>query len=239
MKLLRGIKYLFAIIGLGSVIAGGFAYLGTRAFIADANRADGKVIDLILERGSSNRTSSGTASVYKPLVIYQTTSGEKIEFLARVGSNPPSHHKGDSVIVLYQSENPQGAKIDSFLHLWFTASILGGMGFVFFMVGGGMIAWERHGRRKGESLRLTGQRILTKFQRVEGAGKAHMGRYRSFRIVTQWINPATSELHVFRSKPLNFDPGDHIKSDQVTVFIEKNNPAKYLVDVSFLPRLAG
>ncbi len=55
----------------------------------------------------------------------------------------------------------------------------------------------------------------------------------------QWQDPATSELHIFKSNNLWFDPSEHIKQQQITVFIEGGNPKKYFVDLSFLPKLAS
>lgn len=57
--------------------------------------------------------------------------------------------------------------------------------------------------------------------------------------MTQWKNPNTGEVHQFRSDPLCYDPAAHIKTDKITVYIERNSPGKYFMDVSFLPKLAG
>ena len=77
--------------------------------------------------------------------------------------------------------------------------------------------------------RLTPAKLMTAFREVNGA--------HPFRIVTQWRNPETSKLHVFRSDNLWFDPSEHIKTQTITVFIDQGNPKKYFVDVSFIPKL--
>jgi hypothetical protein len=59
-----------------------------------------------------------------------------------------------------------------------------------------------------------------------------------YRICAQWTNPVTSEIHIFNSENIWFDPADHINTDEVTVLIERDNPKKYYVDISFLPKVA-
>ena len=60
-----------------------------------------------------------------------------------------------------------------------------------------------------------------------------------FLILTQWLNPATSELHIFESNNIWFDPTNHIKTKKIRVFIDRKNPKKYYVDLSFLPKVAS
>ena len=45
-------------------------------------------------------------------------------------------------------------------------------------------------------------------------------------------------MHVFESDNVWFDPTSYVKGRKITVFIENDNPKKYLVDLSFLPKLA-
>jgi hypothetical protein len=59
-----------------------------------------------------------------------------------------------------------------------------------------------------------------------------------FQIVTQWQNPSTSEIHVFESDNIWYDPSEFITNQRITVYIEKENPKKYWVDLSFLPKMA-
>jgi hypothetical protein len=60
-----------------------------------------------------------------------------------------------------------------------------------------------------------------------------------FRIVAQWQDPATSQVYVFESHNIWFDPSSYIKQKAIRVFVDKANPGKYYVDVSFLPQLAN
>ncbi|MNC77488.1 hypothetical protein D3C75_1294550 [compost metagenome] len=58
-------------------------------------------------------------------------------------------------------------------------------------------------------------------------------------IRSQWLNPRTSEVHLFESDNIWFDPSDYLKDESISVFIDKKNPKKYHVDISFLPKIAA
>jgi hypothetical protein len=92
--------------------------------------------------------------------------------------------------------------------------------------------------RRDKYLKQQGTPIETEYQRVElNKAFAVNGRH-PFRVLTQWQNPATSEVHVFASNNLWYDPSSYIKSNKIRVFIERNNPKKYYVDLAFLPNIA-
>jgi len=60
-----------------------------------------------------------------------------------------------------------------------------------------------------------------------------------FRIATQWQDPATGEIRVFHSENVWFDPSDYLKDQPITVYLDPQNPHRYWVDTSFLPKLAA
>jgi len=137
-------------IGIGAVLAFflGLALLGVAVFlaidtrhdIATAVRADGIVTDLIVDSDSDSDT-------YHPHVRFVTARGEAVEFTSSVGSNPAGFDIGEHVIVLYDPSNPQDARIDSFVQLWFVPLIVGFFGLVFATPGGVasivLLRWSR------------------------------------------------------------------------------------------------
>jgi hypothetical protein len=58
------------------------------------------------------------------------------------------------------------------------------------------------------------------------------------RIVCQWLNPVTNTVYVFRSYNLWFDPAEYISRKTLDVLVDPSNYKRYLVDTSFLPKLA-
>ena len=244
MKTIAIVKYVFSAIGI-ALLAGALLWAqNTRSFLAQASTAQGTVIDLVRSRSNSSgssgsSSSSSSSSTYAPLVRFLTAKGEKIEFTSSSGSHPPSYSQGESVEVLYQAGAPRDAVINGFVSLWLGPMIVGGIGSIFFLIGGGIGLASALQGRKEEYLRQYGTRIPTSFQSDElNTSLAVNGRH-PFRVFTQWINPTTSEIHVFASENLWFDPSPHINDRPITVFIEPGNPKEYFVDLSFLPKLAA
>jgi hypothetical protein len=237
MKILRWIGILFALIGLGLLGGAYFAYHHTSQFLASAVTAQGTVIDL----ARSGQTGSGTgttSSTYRPVVSFEDHNGEPVEFISTLGSNPPSYRKGDQVGVLYLEDDPQDAVINSFMSLWFVAVLLGAMGTVFLLVGLGLTVPTFIRRRSHERLRQTGTPVHTKLKQVTQNTAYRSGGRHPYQIITQWQNPRTGRIHVFASENVWFDPSDYLPGDDLTVYIDPDNPDKYYLDVSFLPKLA-
>lgn len=214
------LSYLFLLIGIGLLAGAGYLYSNTSEFVANARRAPGTVVAL----------RSGA-----PEVKFRAHDGREIQFTSSVSSKPPSYRVGETVEVLYRQERPEDAEVNGLVTLWLGVMILGGLGSVFSLIGGGLVF--ALGRKVGNpGLKLTGMSIQTDFQGVERDSEG--GRH-AFQVVTQWKNPATGEIHLFHSDPLWYDPTAHIKTGKITVYIERGNPEKYFMDISFLPKLAG
>jgi len=231
MKTIAVMKYVFAVVGLGMLLGAFILYRSTSAFIEQAVIAEGTVVKLVPVRSDGSTT-------YRPTVSFTTEAGQPVEFSSTSSSSPPAYAVGEKVKVYYRLREPRDAKINGFFSLWGGSLILGIIGCVFSAIGGGIFLVTFLRGRKEEQLVATGQRIDTEFQSVELNQALEVNGRNPFRIVTQWQNPATSKVHVFRSKNLWFDPSSHIKGQRITVFIDAGNPKKYYVDVSFLPNLA-
>lgn len=231
MKSVKVMRRVFMVVGVAMIALAGWLYESTRTFVAQAHTAQGTVVDLA--------RSGGSKPTWRPKVRFELPDGEVIEFTGKVGSNPPSYQRGDRVEVLYLPEAPREAKIRDFLSLWFPATIVGGLGALFFLIGAGITLWGVMQRRKEEELRLNGTRVEAELQGAEqntSIGKS--GRH-PWRLVAQWHDPARNQVHVFRSRNLWFDPTQYVRDRRhVTVFVARGNPSRYHVDVSFLPRLA-
>ncbi|MCP4296677.1 MAG: DUF3592 domain-containing protein [Proteobacteria bacterium] len=232
MKIISIAKYLFTVIGLSMLIGSFFSYKSTQEFLKDSLNTQGTVV--AFESSESNDSVS-----YYPVVNFETHTGTLVEFTSSMGSNPPSYSEGEVVEILYQETHPNNAKIKGYFSLWGAATILGGMGTIFFFIGFSIFAIGKLKGRKIKYLKDNGEKINTKLQNVEINSSFEVNGKNPFQITTQWLNPSSSELHVFKSENIWFDPTDYIEKDEIVVLIEKNNPKKYYVDISFLPELAS
>lgn len=232
MKALNIIKYVFTIIGVGMLAGAFYLYSSTSSFLETAVTADGTVVELVRSR-SSDSTS------YYPVVVFKDAQGRQVEFRSSSGSNPPSYNRGESVVVLYEPASPENAKIQGFFSLWGGATIVGGLGVVFGLVGGGMLVAGAMKKRNREGLQKNGVQVHAKFESVEQNTSLKVNGRSPYQIVCQWQHPQTKEVHLFRSDNLWFDPSDHIPGDTVPVLVDESNLKKYWVDTSFLPKLAS
>lgn len=235
MKFLAVFKYGFTLIGLSLVTIAFSMYSNTHSFLDHAVTTEGTVTQLVRSYSSQN---SGSSS-YFPVIRFFTPDGNLVEFQSSTGSNPPSYSRGELVEVLYSPERPERAQINSFGSLWGGTLIIGGLGLVFFLVGFSIILAGSLGRRKADYLRQHGTPVISQLQSVEQNMAFSVNGRHPYRVLSQWQNPATSEVHVFRSQNLWFDPTSHLEDRPITVYLDKDNPRRYHMDLSFLPKLAN
>lgn len=232
MRTYNLLKYLFSLIGFALLVGAFFSYQNTASFLDEAVEARGTVTDLYYSRSSDS-------SSYYPIVEFQVANGQLIEFQSSSGSNPASYSVGESVPVFYKAGDPQSARINGFFSLWGAALIVGILGGVFFLAGILMILVPMIRQGRGAKLRETGQLVVARVQAIEQNTGLVMNGQSPFRIVTQWQNPSTASVHVFRSDNIWFDPTDHLPGESVNVYIRPDNPRRYWVDTSFLPKMAS
>lgn len=225
---------LFAAIGILLLAIGVFVTRRTRQFIAAAETAEGVVLENLWQY-SSSRNSSGT---YHPRVRFRTQRGNEVEFVSDTGSSPPSYRPNESVEVVYDPENPQRASINSFWNLWLGSIILFGLGVVFTGVGVGPIVWMRKQQQSRQWVRDNGQRIETALEAVELDRSLTVNGSHPYRIVSQWLNPATNQVHVFKSESIWYDPGKYLPGRSIFVWIDPASPKRYSMETDFLPRRA-
>jgi hypothetical protein len=230
MKIISILKYTFAAIGIGLLIGAFFAYQNTRGFLIGAATTEGKVVEL-------ERSRSGDSHVYRPVVEFNTPGESVVRFTSPVGSNPASYSVGEKVEVMYLESSPEKARINGFFSLWGLPVILGVLGSVFFLVGFSIFMFGRLTGRKVAYLKEHGVPIKAQFKGVEKNSMISVNGKNPYQIHAHWKNPYTSDLHIFKSENIWIDPTDYVTSNEVTVLIEKDNPKKYHVDISFIPKV--
>jgi hypothetical protein len=228
MKVISVIKYAFFLVGAAMLIGAAWMVHSTREFLAGAQRTEGTVVALVPSRGSSGST------LYSPVVTFRSADGRDIEVRSRVASNPPAHDEGETVSVLYRPAAPGDAQVESFFSLWGGASIVGGIGSAFFLVGLSMILVPVWSDRRARHLAATGLPVQARVQDIERNVMVEVNGRHPWRIVARWKDPVTAEYRVFRSRNLWQDPGEHLQSDYITVYLDENNPRRYHMDTGFL-----
>lgn len=227
----------FVVLGVGLLVAGAFAYRSTRTFLAGAAAAEGTIVAYAEARDQEGHLS------YYPVVSFSPKDGQRVEFQARTGGSSRGP-LGERVAVRYDPRNPHEAAINSFFSLWFAPLLLLALGLGFAGIGAALLVTfgRQAGSRGGaeaERLQAEGRKLTTTFQDVVVDGSYAVNGRNPYRIVTHWHDPADDEVHVFESERIWFNPRDYIPSAGIDVYVDPFDMAKYHMDTSFLPRLAG
>ena len=232
MKVVAVIKYLFLLAGglllLGAVVS----YHNADRFLESADSATGFVVSLEEQRGDG-------AISYRPVVAFIDTNERMVHFTSRVGSSPAAYAIGEQVRVLYPANQPEDARINDLFELWGGSIIMAIIGAPFFLVGLLMMFFGMRKKRKNDYLQKNGVPVMAQFQEVQRNRSVSVNGKNPYVILCHWLNPQTSEIHVFESENIWFDPSRYIGEHKIRVLLDKRNYAKYLVDISFLPNVAN
>lgn len=99
--------------GGAGIVASVARVLANEQFREDSLRAKGKVTELVLKSGIGDM-----GPTYAPRFEYKTPDGELWSVLSGSGTMPAAYKVGEEIDVLYKSDDPRGARIDSVTDLW-------------------------------------------------------------------------------------------------------------------------
>ena len=228
-KILIGV--IFFIIGAGLLVGDFYMIKSTTTFLSDSDKAEGVVVNLVSSRSSNGNT------MYSPEVSFTDASNKNITFTSSISSSAPGYTVGEKVAVLYDKNNSQSAKINTFFQLWFGVMIMSILGAVFFLIG--LLTVLSIIRKSGlkKDLLVNGIKILVKITSVEN--NSYRGQNATYQIVAQWLNPSDNQMYIFKSDDLNYDPTSYVSGKDITVYIDSSNPKRYYMDISTLPQVAN
>lgn len=114
------------------------------------------------------------------------------------------------------------------------------LGLVFLSIGAGIIAFEWMRDKKEQELRRTGQVIQAELQAVQINEAIEVNGKSPFQIVAQWHDKNSNQMYTYTSANLWYDPSSFLENKKtVPVYIDSHNPARYFMDISFLPKKAN
>ena len=96
--------------------------------------------------------------------------------------------------------------------------IFAGAVLIFFLIISGTIYHLPWKKRKDEYLKKYGISIETDFLRVELNTSLEVNGRHPFRVLTQWKNPVTNDMHIFHSNNIWFDPSTYIEGTKIIVY---------------------
>jgi Protein of unknown function (DUF3592) len=113
------------LVGVSALTTSAIWLISIRKFKKSAARAKGRVTEKVYSLGNGDM-----GATYAPRFEFKTPEGESRSVLSATGSMPAGFRVGDEVRVLYDPSNPNDAKIDSVMQLWFMPMLLGIVGIV-------------------------------------------------------------------------------------------------------------
>jgi len=213
-------RFLIWIGGIFGSIGAVLIAISTVSFVSDqrhaaiAKTAEGTVINLTRNRGNDSTT-------FAPVVEWRDDKGIRRVLYSSTGSNPPAFDRGERVSVLYDPENPEKARINSFGQRHAVTLILGAMGFVFGAIGGTILYLYAKRRSMIARLKRSGERIEAKFMRCEPDISTVINGRNPYRVHAQGIHPKTGRLASFVSGPIFIDLTDTLEGQTVPVLVDR------------------
>jgi hypothetical protein len=129
-------------VGLLFLLGGGAWMWKTWTFTGRAWSAKGKIERLEVRLDTSrSRSRDPDSPTYAPVFSFRDTQGRRHEVTSAVGHGRSPYEPGQEVPVLYDRDNPEDARIDSFVQLWLFPMAIGFMGTVF--VGMAALGWQK------------------------------------------------------------------------------------------------
>lgn len=219
---------LFLAVGVICLTASGLVYRHTQAFAGRAERAEGRIVDVVYRSARPGERLGSYGSVFR----FTTRDGRTVQATASVRASTSRHRVGDPVRVLYDPQNPQNALIDSFVDRYFILIVLLPIGVGFTAVGlPGLIVIAQR-KRKEASLKERGRPVEAK---VTGVIRLRNG-FQPWRITAEWHDPFHARVVVLQSRNLYDDPTKHVEVGQtVKAWVDPDQPSRHWIDVSFLP----
>lgn len=118
----------YLILSLALIAVGLIQWVRTKRFVETAQRTTGTVIALMPRQGRRGPT-------YSPLVRFKAIDGREIEFTESLSTRPPGYEINEQVIVLYDPQDHQRARISKKTwRLYYYALLFGGLGIIFVVV---------------------------------------------------------------------------------------------------------
>jgi len=127
--------------GVWLLISGWRLFDASAQFVQRASPAPGRVV-------AYDRPLASSAGPLQPVVRFSVNRAESHEFRPHFATVWTGYDLGQSVIVLYDPDNPEDARVDDFWQLWFLPVGTGTFGASLIVVPLSALAWAFLGRRQ-------------------------------------------------------------------------------------------
>ncbi len=204
-------------------------------FVSGAEKVTGHVVaEVVKESTDSEGRPVGT---YYPRVRFVTMDNTEYEFVSSVGDDDPTYDVGDRIDVIYSPSAPSEAFVSSFLTLWAIYLLPGGVGLLICFVGFGSALRSTFQNRRADQLKISGELVRAELQDPDTTRLVSPDRAPLYYLAGRWKEPASQKDYIFQSERIWLDPKPYLHGrTHLEVYIDPQNPERYYVDISFLPK---
>jgi len=233
----RGFKLFLSFslfVGMMLIFGSIYSLINQAIFVANAVVTEGMVINNVKQRHVDDENQVSYA--YYPMIQFNDRNDKLVKFLSRVGHPVAEYQIGDGVNVIYSPQNPRRAEINYFFNIWGSSIIIFIVGCVFTVIVLIFYLAFNADSLYLRQLKKNGIAIKTSFQGVQQNREVSSSGKVYYQICSQWQDPVSAKKHLFTSVYLKQDPLAYIPDRPITVYMAKDKPEKYAMDVSFLPK---
>ncbi len=220
---------IFVLFSLPFIAIGGYFGYENYLLTTHGTKTTGQVIELV-----SSYSSKG-GRTYAPVFEFVTPDQQSHTVRSHVYSNPASFSVGERVNILYPTNKPEEAEINSFTQLWLLPLVFVIVGGIMFLIGAGMIVVTIRNSLTKRWLKEHGQRVITTFQSVEHKTNFRVNGQSPYQIFTTWTDPMTQQTITLKSDYLWQDPTPALQGrTTVEALVDPANPKRHWIDLNSL-----
>lgn len=121
----KKIFILVLVIGVLASITGMYQFYSTIGLLNRSLTATATVVELVYN-------NEGQAS---PILQYTCNTGSTVTTSLNIAQKPPAYSVGDKVEIIYDTNNSNNVRVNSFFGIWLTPILLTFLGIVFVLIG--------------------------------------------------------------------------------------------------------
>jgi hypothetical protein len=179
--------------------------------------------------------SRGTTNYsYAPTVSYISRDGQNRTCDTKSYHYPPAYTVGEKVKVYYDPAKPDYARLGNSLAKSIILLAIGVFSCLLLVI---IYMLSVRKGKASKQLTQTGIKIAADIISVANNETPVVMGKRPYIIKCQWQQNQTNTIFYFKSKYIYFNPAEYLGDrKQLDIFIDPNDPKKYFMDISFLPK---
>jgi len=211
-----GNKILFVLCAI-AIVAGITIYLEASAYQKNSKITQGIVV-------------SSTLSSYE--IKYTSDDGVERTSMRTHSSKGGRHHDGDKVKVYYRIDNPDKCRISD--------GKKGGKKIVFWafmllLFNLYSVYSDRKRTKTSDNFKTTGRKVEAQILKIDTDLTTTIMKKHPYYIDCKWVDPMTGREYTHTIRNIWTDPGTLLAGRKtIDVYIDRNDPEKYFMDIEFL-----